>query len=543
MQRQERARDRSFGPYEILTSLGHGGGGEVYRAWDPRLHREVALKILREQPDGSVDRVSRFVHEARAASALNHPNILTVFDASVEEHSPYIVSELIDGATLREEIGRGPVPIRRLLDLATQIADGLAAAHDAGIVHRDLKPENIMLTRAGRVKILDFGLAWSGAPVSADDDLPAAGTQTLTEPGLRAGTVPYMSPEQARGAASDFRADQFAFGLILYELATGRPAFRRDTPAATLHAIINDDLPVSGLQGRMPLLLQWILERCLAKDPGDRYGTTADLHRDLRTLRDRLGEAVAREGGAAPGASGVWRRAAIAALLVAIAAVAGAGLTREAPDAGSPLFTPLTTAPEYEGFPAWSPAGNAIAYSADVKGTLQIFQRDPLLPSPSPVTDAPFDCKSPFWSHDGKRIYYVSPAEDSDAIWSVPASGGRPQVIVRHATAGAISPDGRTIAFLREEAKSDDRRRARALPLDAGRRGALVAGCGGGRGAQGHGLRGASVRRGHAVVLARRQQARRSTASAAIRCRRSAGGGSSGSCRPTVACRCDGCCG
>jgi Tol biopolymer transport system component len=456
MHGHERPRSRSFGPYEILTSLGQGGGGQVYRAWDPRLHREVALKILREQPGPSSERVVRFVREARAASALNHPNIVTVFDASVEGDSPYIVSELIDGPTLREEIGRGPVALKRVLDLATQIADGLSAAHEAGIVHRDLKPENIILTRGGRAKILDFGLAWPGVPAAAGGEPVGLESQTQTELGLRAGTVPYMSPEQARGVASDFRSDQFSFGLILYELVAGRPPFRRDTPAATLHAIINDDVPAAAIQGRVPLLLQWIIERCLAKDPVERYGTTADLHRDLRMLRDRLGEAVARDAKGAPAPPPRWQRAALAGV-TAIAVTAVAALvwsSTRVPAARVPLFTPLTTTPPYEGFPAWSPDGNAIAYSADVNGTLQIFQRDPLSPSPSLVTDAKFDCKMPFWSHDGKRIYYISAAEDRDAIWSVPASGGRPHVIVRNAVAGAISPDGRTLAFLRDEANS-----------------------------------------------------------------------------------------
>ena len=406
MHRQEHSPQRSIGPYEILTSLGQGGGGEVYRAWDPRLHREVALKILRDQADRSPDRVRRFVHEARAASALNHPNIVTVFDASVEGERPYIVSELIDGATLREEIGRGPLSLKRQLDLATQIADGLAAAHEAGIVHRDLKPENIMIARGGRAKIVDFGLAWSGAapPVAADAAAVTLDSQTQTELGLRAGTAPYMSPEQARGAPSDFRSDQFSFGQILYELAAGRPPFRRDTAPATLHAILNEELPVAPIQGRLPLMLQWIIERCLAKDPAERYGTTADLHRDLRTLRDRLGEAMTRESAARPQSSRAWRRAALAAgggiAIAAIALALAPALTT--PDRATPRFTPLTTAPEYEGFPAWSPDGNAIAYSANVNGVLQIFQRDPLLPSPSRVTDSHFDCRSPFWSHDGR---------------------------------------------------------------------------------------------------------------------------------------------
>ena len=261
----------SFGPYRILTLLGEGGSGEVYRAWDPRLEREVALKILHQRSETDPERVKRFIAEARAASALNHPNIVTVFDAAVEGETPFIVSELIDGRPLAEEIRRGALPVKRAAHLATQIADGLSAAHDAGIVHSDLKPDNIMVTRIGRVKIVDFGLARARGfrPPSAEPagDAKAGDLQTETELGLRGGTVPYMSPEQARGAATDFHSDQFSFGLTLYEMLTGRSAFRRETPAATLDAIINDEPAMSALDPRTPLLLRWIIERCLAKDP------------------------------------------------------------------------------------------------------------------------------------------------------------------------------------------------------------------------------------------------------------------------------------
>jgi Tol biopolymer transport system component len=459
MQGNKTTRHASFGPYEIRTTLGQGGGGHVYRAWDPRLQREVALKILRERPDADPDRVRRFVFEARAASALNHPNIVTVFDAAVDGDTPYIVSELVDGTTLRDEMRRGPVAVKRLLDLATQIAEGLAAAHDAGIVHRDLKPENIMVTRTGRAKILDFGLAWSGEWQVRTAETPANDGQTQTELGLRAGTIPYMSPEQARGAASDFRSDQFSLGLILYEMAAGRPAFRRDTPAATLDAIVKDEPPMSALDARTPLLLRWIIERCLAKEAGDRYGSTADLHRDLRTLRDRLAETVARESGAvAPQRATTWRRALTAgAMLTALAAGVMLGGRVVEPQPFNRLLThaPLATAPGYEGFPAWSRDGHSIAYSAEVNGVLQIFQRDPLASAPSQVTDKLFDCKYPFWSRDGKRIYFVSRAKLRDAIWSVPAGGGEPVVVVLDAIRGAISPDGRTLAFLREREGDD----------------------------------------------------------------------------------------
>jgi Tol biopolymer transport system component len=453
------------GPYEILTLLGEGGGGHVYRAWDPRLRREVALKVLRQRSEADPERVHRFIAEARAASTLNHPNIVTVFDAAVDGDTPFIVSELIDGRTLREEIARGPVPTKRTLDLATQIADGLAAAHGAGIVHRDLKPENIMVTRTGRAKILDFGLARPGGFEAARGETldlsQAADLQTQTELGLRAGTIPYMSPEQARGTAAGFHSDQFSFGLILYEMVTGRPAFRRETPAATLDAIINDEPPVSGLDARTPVQFRWIIERCLAKDPDERYGATTDLHRDLRTLRDHLGEISAREtGDAAPARLTVWGGLLAAGSLLALLAI-GLMLLNPAPelspvDPAALRFTPLATEKAYEGLPAWSPDGQHIAYVGDVDGTLQIFTRRPGSPDPpAQVTHEQYDCKYPFWSPDSRRIYYVSRARRRDAIWSISTAGGKPDVLIEDAIRGAISPDDRTLAFLRDESEDD----------------------------------------------------------------------------------------
>ena len=450
-----------FAPYEVRALLGRGGMGEVYRAWDRRLHREVALKILHERPDTDPDRVRRFVAEARAASALNHPSILTVFDADVDGATPYIVSELIEGESLREEIRRGPIPLKRLLDVATQIADGLAEAHAVGIVHRDLKPENIMITRGGRAKILDFGLA-------APTGFPAAGrmptaldSQTLTEPGLLAGTVPYMSPEQARGQPTDFRSDQFSLGLILYEMATGQPLFRRDTPAATLDAIVNEEPASSAQQARAPLLFWWILERCLAKDPAERYGVTADLHRDLRTLRDRLPEALNRERGASDTRSSrsVAARFTVVAVVAVIAATVALvwRLTDELPsfDLTNLRFRAVATEAAYEGLPALSPDGEIVAYTADVDGVLQIFTRRLTSPTAARVTNCAYDCKHPFWAPDGKRIYYVSLARQREGIWSVGATGGTPQVVVENATRAAISPDGATLAFLRDEERAD----------------------------------------------------------------------------------------
>jgi len=210
--------------------------GEVFRARDPRLRREVALKILSGSAVSDPDRQQRFLQEARAASALNHPNILAVYDIGTERGSTFIVSELIDGVSLRQYVNRAPLPIKELLDVAVQMADGLAAAHGAGIVHRDLKPENIMVTRDGRLKILDFGLAKSAVSETA-----VTGFNARTDTGLILGTVPYMSPEQARGACVDYRSDQFSTGLILYELATGQPAFLRESGVQTLSAMMTND--------------------------------------------------------------------------------------------------------------------------------------------------------------------------------------------------------------------------------------------------------------------------------------------------------------
>jgi len=447
-----------LGPYRILAPLGRGGMGEVFRAWDPRLEREVALKILHERTDTHPVRLQRFVAEARAASALNHPNIITVFDAAVDDATPYIVSELIEGEPLRDQTRRGAVPIKKLLEMATQIADGLSEAHAAGIVHRDLKPENIMVTKAGRVKILDFGLAQQvglGAPGSVPD---AAGEQTLTVPGLT-GTVPYMSPEQARGEATDFRTDQFSLGLILYEMATGQPAFRRPTAVETLEAIISaEPAPIQAVSPHAPLLLTWIIERCLAKHPEDRYASTADLHRDLRRLRDRLAEVVAKEAPAPALArsSILWR---VVTVGLAIAAVVGAGISwrllSEAvpPDLTKVTFRPLATEAHFEGMPAWSPDGQTIAYSAEVNGILQIHTRRLNSPTGQKVTNALADAKHPFWSHDGRRLYYVSLAGARDAIYSVPAAGPGDAAdwLIQNASRGAMSPDGRKIAFLRDE--------------------------------------------------------------------------------------------
>ncbi len=285
-----------LGPYEILSSLGSGGMGEVYRARDPRLGREVAVKVLPAEWSSDATRVRRFEQEARSASALNHPNIVTVYDTGISEGVAWIAMERVDGSTLRDLVG-GPIAVKSMLAIATQIADGLAKAHEAGIVHRDLKPENVMVTKDGLVKILDFGLAKLTSTGSGSGEASKLPTMTGTTPGVIVGTVGYMSPEQASGERIDFRSDQFSFGSILYEMATGKRAFQRKTAIDTLGAILNDEPdPIASINPRTPTQLRWIVERCLAKDPRQRYSSTDDLARDLAKLGDHLSEATS--GGA-----------------------------------------------------------------------------------------------------------------------------------------------------------------------------------------------------------------------------------------------------
>jgi serine/threonine protein kinase/tetratricopeptide (TPR) repeat protein len=279
-----------LGQYQILAPLGAGGMGEVYVARDASLGRKVAIKLLPVRLSGDKETLARFTREARSASALNHPNIVTIHEVGIDQGSgsPYIVMEYIDGRDLRSLISNGPLPNRKTLDIAAQIADGLAAAHEQGIVHRDLKPENVMMTKDGYVKILDFGLAKIMRPVGEDEDTTELDLPG-TNPGTILGTVGYMSPEQATGKPLDFRSDQFAFGAILYELATGKPAFEADNAIDTLSAILHDDPPpITRFNVQAPQPFCWIVERLLSKDVKERYSSTRDLARDLRNIRDRF---------------------------------------------------------------------------------------------------------------------------------------------------------------------------------------------------------------------------------------------------------------
>jgi len=300
------ASGTALGEYEVKSLLGAGGMGEVYRARDARLGRDVAIKVLPSVTAGS-DRLRRFKQEAQAAAALNHPNILAVFQMGTHEGAPYLVSELLEGETLREQLKRGPLSVRKAIKYGVQIARGLAAAHEKGIVHRDLKPENLFVTRDGRVKILDFGLAKLTQPHFSSDSDPEL-TQG-TEPGVVMGTVGYMAPEQVRGQTTDHRADIFAFGAILYEMLAGKRAFQKPTSADTMSAILNEDPPgIFQATGNIPQALQRVVHRCLEKTPEQRFQSASDLAFALDALSNSAGSAhSATVSGSATGAGKHWK--------------------------------------------------------------------------------------------------------------------------------------------------------------------------------------------------------------------------------------------
>src|SRR5271167_364745 len=312
-----------LGPYEIVSLLGAGGMGEVYRARDSRLKREVAIKVLPQTISLDADRLRRFEQEALATAALNHPNILAVFDIGTSDGSPYVVSELLEGETLRERLRGGSIPVRKTLDCALQIAHGLAAAHEKGIIHRDLKPENLFLTKDGRVKILDFGLAKLTQPESgAQTSLPTL-TQA-TEAGVVMGTAGYMSPEQVRGVAVDARSDIFSFGTILYEMLSGKRAFHGETAADTMSSILKEEpAELSETNRNVSPALERIVHHCLEKNPESRFHSASDIAFDLEHLSGLSGSTSRIAAAGAESSNAASRRK---LLIGALAGLALAGL-------------------------------------------------------------------------------------------------------------------------------------------------------------------------------------------------------------------------
>jgi eukaryotic-like serine/threonine-protein kinase len=448
-----------LGPFEVLAPLGAGGMGEVYRARDSRLGRDVAIKVLSSEFAADADRRKRFEQEARSASALNHPNIVTIHDIGSEGATVYIAMEFVDGRTLREVLHGGALPTRRLLDLAYQMADGLAKAHAAGIVHRDLKPENVMVTKDGAVKILDFGLAkLLKEQPEESSNLPTA---QATQAGTVLGTVGYMSPEQASGKALDFRSDQFALGAIFYEMATGRRAFQRGTTAETLTAIIREDAePVAQTNAGVPAPFRWIIERCLQKDPDERYASTRDLARDVRGVREHLSEASSAVSGEISGAAAAAprRRSRVSAIAAAIAVLAalGAGMVLQKRLGKSlpPSYQQITFGSGTIRAGRFAPDGQTIVYSAAWDGNpLKLYLKHPSSPdslplelpsanllsiSPSGEMAIAIDCRS---NHPGVCAGTLAKAA---------LTGGSPRDVAEGVQEADWAPDGTNLMVVRD---------------------------------------------------------------------------------------------
>ena len=439
---------KKLGPYEIQSLLGAGGMGEVYRARDTRLGRDVAIKVLPEALANDVDRLRRFEQEARTIAALNHPNILGIHDIGAHDGAPFLVSEFLEGQTLREKLESGPLPVRRATEYALGIAQGLAAAHEKGIVHRDLKPENVFVTRDGRVKVLDFGLAKLVRPQESHETV-ATRTSPATLPGMVMGTVGYMSPEQVRGEPSDARADIFSFGALLYEMLTGRRAFKRKTSAETMTAILREEPPElndSGWQG--PAALQRILVRCLEKNVERRFQSASDLAFAI----DSLSGTPTAKSVPQPKSRRAWLPWGIVVALLVGVAVWETVRPTAAP--ANPLekahFTRVTDFESVEA--AISPDGRFVAFISDHDGPFDVWlsqvgtgrlvnlTQGNAGPLPGPLRSVGF-------SGDGSEIW-LGGGDVGMRLRLLPLTGGAPRNFLGEEAANlAWSPDGERIVY------------------------------------------------------------------------------------------------
>jgi serine/threonine protein kinase len=422
-----------MGPYQIVSLLGVGGMGEVYRAHDPRLNRLVALKVLPPDRVGNPERRARFVQEAQLASSLQHPNIVTIFDIGSAEGADYLAMELVRGRTLDAVVPASGLPLQDALRYGSQIADALAAAHAAGVVHRDLKPGNIMVTEHGQIKVLDFGLATlsTTTPFAHGDDTTIEAAAVKTGAGTILGTVAYMSPEQAEGRKVDARSDLFSFGAILYEMLSGLRAFRGGSAPGTLAAVINlDPEPLAKVAHHVPAAVGDLVSTCLRKDVARRAQSASDLKISLDGLRDASSSG---SHAAVRPAAARWRRLAAAAALMAVAAGAAVAFwpSRLLPTAFTPV--PLTALPGSESFPSFSPDGNQVVFSWQPESVVgyDVYAQASGAGTPLRLTSDDGSHLFPSWSPDGRTI----------ALWHVPR-GTTPQTTATQARLVLIPPTG-----------------------------------------------------------------------------------------------------
>ena len=440
-----------LGRYEIRSKLGAGGMGEVYRARDEKLNRDVAIKILPASFSENGDRLHRFEQEAQAAGTLNHPNILAIYDVGTDGDAPYVVSELLEGESLRDCLGHGPLPSRKAIDYATQIARGLAAAHAKGIIHRDLKPDNLFLTKDGHVKILDFGLAKLVQPATDNVAQTDVATRKVhTDPGTVMGTAGYMAPEQVRGQAVDHRADIFSFGAVLYEMLSGRRAFHRDSAIETLNAILKEEPPeLTNTDHPIAPAVERVIWHCLEKTPERRFQSATDVAFALESLSGVTSQSSQQTltHHQAVSISRKWTRerviwlAVCLLLLAATAALAIAYFSRSEPNARAVRLA--LTAPEKTTFPAdvtVSPDGSRVVFVANNSdGHRELWVRSFETGKPELLTGTE-DAAAPFWSPDSRSIGYFA----NGKLYKIDVAHGRPQQLcdVRENGGGAWNRDG-----------------------------------------------------------------------------------------------------
>jgi Tol biopolymer transport system component len=459
-----------LGNYEVIAPLGAGGMGEVYRATDLRLNRPVAVKILPADFAADADRVRRFEAEARAASALNHPHIVSIFETGRTDSVSFIAMELVEGLPLDQWVQRQRPGLERVLQVVAQTADALSAAHQAGIVHRDLKPANLIVTAQGYVKVVDFGLAkiTTGSAHDGETQTVVGGHTTL---GAVIGTAAYMSPEQALGRSVDSRTDIFSLGTILFEAATGRQPFSGASTLELLHAVVHDPQPgVRDIEPKSPPVLDWILAKALAKDPDERYQSMRELSIDVRHLLRALqgGRDESTPAVQPADTSPVWRRLATGAALFMTAAVAawiGRAIARPAATetARPPVvtLTPLTSDPGYEGEATFSADGQTIAYVSDRTGNFEIFLRQVSGGPSINLTSHAADDVQPAFSPDGRQIAFVSSRSGTSDVlftqpavpllggdvWVMPALGGSPRRLAEKGNFPSWSRDGASLLY------------------------------------------------------------------------------------------------
>ena len=450
------ATGTKLGPYEILAPIGAGGMGEVYRARDERLKREVAVKVLPASYSSDPDRLRRFEQEAQTAGGLNHPNITAVHDLGRHDGSPYIVTELLQGETLRARLSGGALPVRKATDYAVQIAHGLAAAHEKGIIHRDLKPENLFLTSDGRVKILDFGLAkltQPEGPAGPQTNLPTAAG---TEPGVVLGTLGYMAPEQVKGKPADARSDIFAFGAILYEMLSGARAFHRDSAAETMSAILREEPPdLSATNKNVQPGLERVVRHCLEKNPEERFHSAHDLAFDLESLSGLSGATPSIA--AVPGSKTRPSWVLLAATALATALICGALALVAIRNAGNrppPSFRQLTFRRGQIFSARFAPDGQTVMYSAAWDGKpMEIFVGRPESPESRPFGLAGAEVLSISKSGDmavslNRRVLGGFRRTGTLAQLSV-AGGAAPRDMLKEIEWADWGPDGKSLAVAR----------------------------------------------------------------------------------------------